>query len=106
MEISARGFRPLSNTVMKASAISAPVIDWLSRYQCAIQLSAPARAKAVILGSQGWIEPSWIPSRSSRRMPWSISDFIALMWALMSGERSWSSARTMHQPNSEATASP
>ena len=69
MEISERGFRPLSNTAMKASAISAPLIAWLSRYQWAIQLSAPARAKAVIFGSQGWIEPSWMPSRKSRRIP-------------------------------------
>jgi hypothetical protein len=52
LEISVLGFSPVSNTVMKASAISAPLIPWLSRYQCAIQLSAPARAKAVILGSQ------------------------------------------------------
>src|SRR6185437_292903 len=69
LETSERGFRPLSNTAMKASAISPPVMDWLSRYQWAIQLSAPARANAVILGSQGWIERSWMPSRSSRRMP-------------------------------------
>src|SRR6185312_3105981 len=64
LEFPRRGFRPLSNTAMKASAISAPLMDWLSRYQWAIQLSAPARAKAVIFGSQGWIEPSWMPSRS------------------------------------------
>jgi len=95
-----------SNKVTNAEAISAGVKDRSSRYQCAIQLSAPASANAAIFGSHGPIEPSSMPSRISRRMPWSISDLSALMWRLMAGERSWSSARTMHQPNSEATAAP
>src|SRR6185437_1062275 len=63
-----RGRSPFSKMVTKAAAICAAVIDWFSRYQWAIQFKAPAIAKAVIFGSQGWTEPSWIPSRIRRRM--------------------------------------
>jgi hypothetical protein len=67
-------------------------------------LSAPARANAVIFGSQGAIEPSAMPLRISDRRPWSISDFRDLMRALMAGLRSSPSTRTITQPNSPVIA--
>src|SRR2546421_263899 len=42
-EALSRGRRPPSKMVTNASAICAPVRLWSSRYQCAIQLSAPPR---------------------------------------------------------------
>jgi len=61
---------------------------WSARYQWAIQFRAPARANATIFGSTGPIEPSPMPVRSRRRMPWSISDLSALISRRISGPRS------------------
>jgi hypothetical protein len=56
------------------------------------------------LTSHDRIDPSATPSRIRRRRLWSISDFMALIFSLMAGLRSWSSMRTMHEPNSEVIA--
>src|SRR5262249_51249390 len=81
------------------------VRDWSSRYQWAIQLRAPASAKAVIFGSHGSMEPSWMPSRIRRRIPWSISDLSDLMWRLMAGGKILV-FRPPHPPPTSAGAAP
>ncbi|MNV52408.1 hypothetical protein D3C71_1444970 [compost metagenome] len=72
-------------------------------YQRPIQLSAPAITKAVILGSQGWIEPSATPSATRRRNSWSMADLRRRSSLRLSGGTCSSPTRIRHMPKSMVT---